>query len=943
MSNNPSEKNKPDYKNTLQLPVTEFPMKANLPQTEPLRIAFWEETEIYLKMIARNKGRPKFSLADGPPYANAPLHIGHVLNKTLKDIIIKYKNMSGFEAPFVPGWDCHGLPIEHSVTKNLGEKAKTITDAQIRQLCRDEALKWVQVQKDQFRRLGILSDWQNPYLTLAADYEAEEVREFARAFDRGLIYLGNKPVYWNWFLKTALADAEVEYHPHKSPSIYVKFFVQDSESLRKLKSPKLPIAFVIWTTTPWTLPANLGISVHPDFDYGVYESDGELLIVAAALKDSFEKETSKKLQLRQQFKGKELEFLKAQHPFLNQSSLLMIGNHVTLDAGTGCVHTAPGHGMDDYKVGLKYGLPVYSPVDEKGCFTSEVPEFEGIHIFKANPLIIEKLKNSGHLIFFKEFTHSFPHCWRSKTPLIYRATPQWFLALDLEPNSLRTNILEKLNEVKFFPEWGRARFQAMMENRPDWCLTRQRIWGVPLPIFYCNKTGIPLTDVKIMMKVADIMEKEGGIEAFDKYPAEFFIGDFKPGGEHGPEFGSEGFRKGKDILDVWFDSGVCHAAVLKKRAGYQFPADIYLEGSDQHRGWFNTSMLTSMATTGVPPFKSLLTHGFVMDSQGLKMSKSKGNAMDPQEIAAKSGAEILRLWTVYEDYGQDLTCGPTELERVTETYRRIRNTLRYLLGATNDFSMTNEAVKLQEMPQIDQWMLHRLYDLNRKVKEAFETFAFYKVYHLLNSFFTVDLSAVYLDVLKDRTYTWEKQGRPRKSTQTVIWHLLDHLVRMMAPILSFLSEEAYSYMKDTKAESVFLLSFPQPNAEWKNEALEARFEKLIKVREEVQKKLEVLRAKKEIGSSLEAQVSIQCDADTFELLKEFDAPLLKTNSSLEHFFSALREFLIVSQVEITSGTFQVTAKKADGDKCVRCWIYSVDTNHNSHFPEVCGKCVEALK
>ncbi|GIL17657.1 MAG: isoleucine--tRNA ligase [Oligoflexia bacterium] len=913
----------PDYKNTIRLPQTDFPMKGNLPTKEPEIIKKWESQDIYKKMVAKNKGKKSFVLPDGPPYANGSIHIGHALNKALKDIIIKYKNMSGYSAPFIPGWDCHGLPIEHAVMKNLGSKSKEKTDTELRQLCRAEAQKWINNQRDQFRRLGVLADWNEPYLTMDPAYEAEEVREFARAYQKGVIYLGTKPVYWNWTLQTALADAEVEYHQHKSPAIYVKFNVTDAETLKKLGSPKKPTSFVIWTTTPWTLPANLGICLNADFEYGVFDIGSENIVIAKSLKEFVEKDTGLTLTETYKVKATDLEMGKARHPFIDRDSLVILGPHVTADAGTGCVHTAPGHGADDFKVGLKYGLQILSPVGPNGTFTAEVPEFQGQNIFKANPLIIEKLKASGHLLGHKEIEHSYPHCWRSKTPLIFRATPQWFIGLDLEESQIRQKTLKALDEIQFFPSWGEARLRAMMEGRPDWCLSRQRTWGVPIPVFYCKKTGQPLADVNVMMKVADVMEKEGGIDAFFKHPPEHFIGPFTPKGD----FGAEGFTHGKDILDVWFDSGICHAAVQKRREGLSVPADIYLEGSDQHRGWFNTSLLSSMVTNGKPPFKALLTHGFVTDSQGFKMSKSKGNVVDPIEVANKSGVEILRLWSVYEDYGQDLSCGQTELERVTETYRRIRNTMRFLLGATTDFDPKTEMVPYDQMREIDQWALARLYELTQKVTSAYNEYSFYKVYHALNTFFTVDLSATYLDILKDRLYTWKANGVPRKSAQTVIYLMTDYLIRMMAPILSFLAEEVYTYAKGDKAESIFLQDFPVAPESWNKPNLTAKFEALIKVRGDVQKELELMRTAKTIGSSLEAKVKITADGDLYQQLAGF---------------SGLQEFLITSQVKLEKGEYKILTEKADGEKCLRCWTYSVDTGKNSQFPGACGKCVEAL-
>ncbi|HND85518.1 MAG TPA: isoleucine--tRNA ligase, partial [Pseudobdellovibrionaceae bacterium] len=572
-------------------------MRGDLPQREPVLIQNWEQNKIYEKILAKNSSGSQFTLPDGPPYANGSIHIGHALNKVLKDIVIKYKNMRGFQTPFIPGWDCHGLPIEHKVMKDLVEKKQTKTDAEILQLCREEAQKWVGTQKGQFKRLGILADWENPYRTMDPEYEAEEVREFARAFKKGVIYRGSKPVYWNWTLKTALADAEVEYHPHRSPSIYVKFSLTDKTSLEKLGNPEKPVSVVIWTTTPWTLPANVAVCLHPDFVYTLFDTGTEYLLFAKDLKESVEKETGLNLQATsREYKGKDLEFLKARHPWIDRDSLFVLGLHVTLDAGTGVVHTAPGHGADDFKVGLTYKLPVLCPVDDSGKLTSEVEEFAGLNIFKANPVIVEKLRNMGKLLAFKEFEHSYPHCWRSKTPLIFRTTPQWFIGLDLEGNSVRKKTLAELDNIQFFPAWGEARLRSMMEGRPDWCLSRQRIWGVPIPVLICVATGEPYADYDVMMKIAEVIEKQGGIDAFYRTPADQFVGQLNVPANAPTGFGSQGFKHGRDILDVWFDSGVVHAAVQRRRKGMKVPADLYLEGSDQHRGWFNTSLLSSMVT-----------------------------------------------------------------------------------------------------------------------------------------------------------------------------------------------------------------------------------------------------------------------------------------------------------------------------------------------------------
>lgn len=907
------------YKDSLNLPKTDFPMRGNLPETEPSTIAFWKANKIYEKMVARNTKREKFVMPDGPPYANGNIHIGHVLNKVLKDIVIKYKNLSGRPAHFIPGWDCHGLPIEHKVTKDLGPKRKDKTDKDIRELCRQEARKWVNTQREQFIRLGILADWAHPYLTIDPSYEAEEVREIGRVLKNGILYRGEKPVYWCWALQTALAEAEVEYAQHRSPSIYVKFDVTDA---KKIDLPK-NTSFVIWTTTPWTLPANLAIAVNKDFEYGVFKHEREHIVIAAELKEAFEKATGWALEKIKTFRGSELEGILTKHPFIDRPSPVVFGHHVSLEAGTGNVHIAPGHGQDDYQVGLQYGLKVYSPVDEAGCFTDEVPEYKGQQIFAVNPLIVERLKSSGHLIHYSEFEHSYPHCWRSKTPLIFRATPQWFLRVDDENFNVRQKALQALDEIRFVPKWGEARLRAMIENRPDWCLSRQRAWGVPIPVFYCQSCGTELINQDVIERVAAAMEKNDGIEAY-------FEGDTKQfvQGHKCAKCGGSEFTKGKDILDVWFDSGVCHAAVQSRREGMASPADIYLEGSDQHRGWFQTSLLSSIASTGKAPFKALVTHGFVNDAKGRKMSKSLGNVVDPKEWIQKSGAEILRLFAAYEDYGQDLSCGPENFTRITESYRRFRNTMRFLLGNLEGFDPQKDQVAYDRMMALDRWALHRLNALTEKITEAYENYEFYKVYHALNHFMTVDLSATYLDILKDRLYTWRKDGEERRSAQTVLYHLVHRLCSLMAPILSFLSEETYKHIHGKKEESIFLVPFPKADENWNDPNLEQDFAGLLDVRSDVLKKIEELRVQKIVRSSLEAKVSLTAAGGQFELLKKYE----------KH----LPEYFIVSDVEIREGKYAATVGKASGEKCERCWNYRDTVGRDGRFPGACLKCVEAL-
>ncbi len=748
------------------------------------------------------------------------------------------------------------------------------------------------------------------------------MRELARALQKGVVYLGVKPVYWCPTLQTALAEAEVEYHNHKSPSIFVKFPFEEANL--KFGPFKKPVSIVIWTTTPWTLPANLGVAVHPDFEYGFFETESDTLLIAKELKEFVEKEIGTSLTaVGKTLKGSELERMNAQHPFYPRKSLLVLGQHVSLDAGTGAVHTAPGHGQDDYKVGLKYGLEILSPIDGAGRYTDEVPEYKGIQIFEANPMVVERLKEANRLLAFKTVEHSYPHNWRSKTPLIFRATPQWFLGMDMEHFNVRKMALAAVETTQFVPAWGAARLRAMVENRPDWCLSRQRTWGVPIPVFFCEKCNHPYANAEVMFKVADLMEKEGGLEAYHKYSSADFIGNHKC-----EKCGHHEFAKGQDILDVWFDSGVCHAAVQSRRKGLKFPADIYLEGSDQHRGWFQTSLLSALASRGEAPFKTLLTHGFVTDTKGRKMSKSLGNVVVPAEVTQKSGAEILRIWAAYEDYGQDIGCGTESFARVTETYRRFRNTMRFLLGNISDFDPNKDRVSFKDMPVLDRYALATLNNVVRKCTHAFDSYEFYKVYHILNTFFTVDLSAGYLDMLKDRLYTANKNSLERKSAQTVLYDLVKTLIALMAPITSFLSEETLEYIPGEKPESVFLMPFPEPVAQWDDEELLKEFALLFEVRSDVSKKLEELRREKLIGTGLDAKVIVTAQNDRLALLKKYEF--------------LLSEFFIVSQVALQNGDYTIAAERAAGGKCLRCWYYSTEVGKHPQHVHCCPKCVKAL-
>ena len=918
--------NKDHYRKTLHLPQTDFPMKAKLAQKEPEIVKQWDENQIHKKILDKRKDSNPFFVPDGPPYSNGPIHIGHVLNKTLKDIVIKYKNLKGFKAPFFPSWDCHGLPIELKTLKKISSQEDR-TAKNLRQHCREEARLWMENQKQSFKRLGILADWENPLLTMDSDYEAEEVRAFAKLVRKGLIYRGTKPVFWCFKLKTALAFAEAEYRTHKSSSVYVKFYL-DSEGEKKLNSDQ-PVSAVIWTTTPWTLPANSAIGLHPDLEYGHYRGEKESYLIACELASSFFKETGlPPLTKQQTFKGRELEGLVSLHPFMNRPSPLVLGDHVNLEAGTGLVHTAPGHGLEDHLVGKKYHLKAYCPVDEKGHFTNDlIKELNGLFIFKGNRVIIELLKNSGHLISHKEITHSYPYNPRSDSPLIYRLTPQWFLSLDKQTpsqNSLsvRSQALKACEkDIHFIPEWGKARLEAMLKTSPDWCLSRQRVWGVPLVIFYCQKCSTPLLDSKIIEQIADEMENsKEGIEYYFSREAKELL----PEGIKCQECGSTNFQKGKDILDVWFDSGIQHCVFAKKKELGGHSADLFLEGSDQHRGWFQTSLLSSLALNGASPFKTLLTHGFVNDKQGHKMSKSKGNVLNPESIIKTSGSEILRLWVASENFAFDINAGKESFQRVTESYRRFRNSFRFILGNLNDFDSEKDQLDFKNLNAVDRWTLGQLNLLITDTTQVFDEFAFHKVYQQLNHFFTVKLSAFYLDIIKDRLYTFSKRSLERKKAQTVLFQLIDKLLPLMAPITSFLSEEAYSYLPKKPKESIFLEDFPEPVSEWRDKEVQNLFLKLFPLREKLNKQLEELRKKGIIGSNLQARAKITLE-------KDFITPFLNEQEQLE--------FFGVSQLVIEKGvSLSLKAEPAKGQKCLRCWFMSESLSEK----EICPKCVKNL-
>jgi len=924
-----------DYKDTLNLPITNFPMKGNLPQREPEMLKQWGEVDIHQKIEDAGKDKPRYVLHDGPPYANGHIHIGHALNKILKDIVLKSKRMDGFAAPYVPGWDCHGLPIELQVEKNLGSKKHEISKLEMRKLCREYAAKFVGIQRAEFERLGIFGDWDEPYLTMNASYEGATARELARFAENGGLYKGKKPVHWCSSCGTALAEAEVEYADHKSPSVFVKFALkEDAGSVVPELSGK-KASMVIWTTTPWTLPANLAIAIHPELDYAALQLDsGDVVIVADGLKESFLKEIGAEGSVLARFPSRVLEKRLARHPFYDQDSIILLGEHVTLEAGTGCVHTAPGHGQEDYELGLKEGLDVYNPVDNRGRFFENIEFFGGQFVFDANKNVIEKLIEVGALLGHKEISHSYPHCWRCKKPIIFRATEQWFISM--EKNDLRGKALEQINNVNWIPKWGRERIYGMIENRPDWCVSRQRSWGVPIAAFYCKSCGHVLADGKIMHQVADLFAEHTSDIWYDWDASKFL-----PEGTACPSCGKSEFEKESDILDVWFDSGTSHAAVLELRDNLGSPADMYLEGSDQHRGWFHSSLLASVGTRGRAPYKNVLTHGFVMDGAGRKMSKSVGNVVAPEDVIKKFGADVLRLWVAAQDYRDDLRISQEILTRLSESYRRIRNTCRYILGNIHDFNPDTDCVAYADMPELDRWAMHQLELLKEKVLASYNDSEFHILYHAVNGFCTVEMSAFYLDILKDRVYTSKSDSLARRSGQTVMYRILDALVRMVAPVLSFTAEEVWADMPGTRESSVHLALFPALTPEVKDEALAQRWEKIIKIRAEVSKALELARVKKVIGHSLDAAVAIKASGDTEALLKDYA-------DQLSEIFIVSKSGLageLTGEVYAAEGIegLEVVVTAAPGEKCERCWCYSEELGKDAGHPGICPKCLTAVK
>ncbi len=922
-----------EYKNTLNLPNTDFPMKANLSQREPEMLKKWEKQNLFSKIREFSKGKPKFILHDGPPYANGHIHIGHCLNKVLKDIIVKSQTLFGKDSYYVPGWDCHGLPIEYQVTKKLGSKKADKTKSEIRKLCREYAQRFVDIQRDEFKRLAVFADWENPYLTMNYDYEATIARELGKFMENGGLYRGKKPVYWCYSCQTALAEAEVEYEDKSSDSVYVKF-----KLLTKILTSQYPslkgrdVYAVIWTTTPWTLPANRGLAFHPKFEYAAVQHGDDVLIVADELKESV---LGQDLNVLEVISGEKFQSLKFQHPFYDRESIGVNADYVTLEAGTGIVHIAPGHGQDDYEISKLYNLDVYSPVNEKGVFTEEVEYFSGQFVYKANENIIAKLKEFGALVKSEQIMHSYPHCWRCKSPIIFRATPQWFISMGA--NDLRVNSLEQIDRVKWIPEWGKERIYNMIQNRPDWCVSRQRSWGVPIVVFYCSSCDTAVADKKVVDHVSEIFKDKGSDVWFELEPE-----DLLPKDTSCKNCGLSEFKKESDILDVWFDSGVSFSSVIENNYDLKYPADMYLEGSDQHRGWFHSSLLVSVGTRGHAPYDSVLTHGFVVDKDGQKMSKSKDNVISPDEIIKNYGAEILRLWVAAEDYSADIRISPEIVERLIDTYRKIRNTFRYLLGNLYDYDPEKDSIDIDSLEECDKWILHKLNVSFEKIIKAYEEYQFHIVYHELQRFCIVDLSSIYLDFQKDILYTFAAKSKRRKSAQTTMYIILDTLTRICAPILTFTAEEVWSNIPGKHNESIFLNTITKP--EYVNKKLDMKWTKILPIRVEILKALEKARKDKFVGSSLEAGIGIFASGDTYFEVRD-NAELLKMLTIVSD-LQILNEVPENSEYAFKSSEITgliVTVNKAPGLKCERCWTFRKTVGSNKNHATICSRCIDALE
>ncbi len=917
-----------EYGKMLNLPQTDFPMRGNLPQKEPGIQAWWDEVDIYEKVQEQQQGKPKFVLHDGPPYANGDIHLGHALNKILKDIIVKYKSMEGYDAPYVPGWDTHGLPIEHAIIKSEKLDRHQISVTDFRKKCEEYALSFIDKQKQQFRRLGIRGDWDNPYITLLPEYEAEQIKVFGEMAKKGYIYKGKKPVYWCSSCETALAEAEIEYRDKTSKSIYVAFPVIDGQGIFDEQNT----FFVIWTTTPWTIPANMAIALHPDVEYTTIVANGKKYVVAKDLAENVASAAGlDEYTTEGSWLGRELEAVVAKHPLFDRQSRIVLGDHVTIDQGTGSVHTAPGHGLDDYFVGSKYGLDVLAPIDNKGHFTSEAGEaFAGAYYIKGNQLVIDALAEAGALLNAGEIQHQYPHCWRCKGTVMYRATEQWFASID----GFRQKMLEEIKKVQWVPAWGEQRMHNMIADRGDWCISRQRVWGVPIPILYCEDCNKEVINDDTIAIISDTFRKEGS--------QSWWIRDAKAFLPEGYQCscGGHSFRKEQDIMDVWFDSGSSHAAVAAVRDELTWPTDIYLEGGDQFRGWFNSSLSTAVATKGAAPYKTVIGCGMVVDGEGRKMSKSLGNGIDPIEVSKKLGSDILRLWVSSAEYRADIRISDNILQQIAEVYRKIRNTIRFLLGNVSDYNHVVDKVDIKGLQEIDRYSYIRLQRLIEKTTEAYNRFDFHIVYHAIHNFCTVDMSAFYLDILKDRLYTSGPNSESRRAAQTVLYDVLITLTKLITPILSHTAEEVWQYIEGDKRLSPQMEDWPTVNQELLDEAIEKKWDTIVKIREEILKPLEVARQDKVIGHSLGANVDLYPDTEVYAIL-----------STIEE----LDKVLIVSKVTLHSPSVEapeeatevkglkVLVRQAAGEKCERCWIVTPEVGAIAEHPTLCPKCAEQIQ
>ena len=919
---------KPDYKSTLNLPQTSFPMKAGLTQLEPRLLDNWKKRDIYNQILRRRQGAPMWVLHDGPPYANGNIHMGHALNKILKDIIIKSKTMAGYLSPYVPGWDCHGLPIEHQVDKALGSKKREMSQGDIRRECRKYAEKYVAIQSEEFQRLGVFGEWSKPYLTMAYDYEAVIARELGRFALGGAMFQSPKPVLWCGSCRTALAEAEVEYENHTSPSIYVAFPLKSAAADLDEKLAGEKVSFAIWTTTPWTIPSNMGIAFNPEFKYGAWKlADGRVMILAEGLAEAALPKFGQAAEKLITLDTKRLEGLMARHPFYDRDSKLVPAMYVTLEQGTGLVHTAPGHGREDYETGLKHGLTLFSPLDDAARYTKEVPEWEGRHVLAANPAIVEHLRAGGALLAVENIDHQYPHCWRCKKPVIFRSTPQWFISMD--QTGLRQKSLTAIDKVRWVPKWGRDRIYGMIENRPDWCISRQRSWGVPITVFLCRDCGQWHYSQALSDHLYKLISEQGADAWFD-----LPVKDLLPPGEKCAKCGGDNFEKETDILDVWFDSGCSFIDTMEGRDYLPDTADMYLEGSDQHRGWFHSSLLIAEGTRSRAPYREVLTHGYVVDGQGKKMSKSIGNTIGPEEVIKKYGADILRLWVAAENYQDDIRISPQILDMLAKAYFNFRNSCRFILGNLADFNPARDSAALDDLGEMDRFVLHELGQLIEKIRRCYEDYEFHSIYHLLNNF-VVELSAFYHDVIKDRLYILAPNDPKRRATQTVMHQVVSAMARLMAPVLSFTCEEIWSYLPETKdGDSVFLTDFPEVMADWHVPDLAARWENLLRVRALVNKELEAARRDKTIGAPLDAQAELTASGQALTLLRQYEAEL--------------PDIFIVSAVKLIEGpareteglAVSVKVSPSNDPKCPRCWVHAPEVPADQS--KVCKKCEAAL-